>query len=327
VDLHREPPKRPARGAQDPAERPDDSHAASHSSEDIEAELRLKALVLDSAVDGLIAHTVDGRPIYFNDTAARQLGYTRHEFAALGPYGWVADSGLAVVPSRLDLLAARGSLLFTSRGAAKDGSTVHTEVHARLVEDGGDEFIVSGIRDVTARVAAQERIRHLAFHDRLTGLANRMKLEDDLRAALSSADRHDDLVGVIYLDLDDFKPVNDELGHAAGDGVLRVVAQRMRECVRECDTVARLGGDEFLVLVTRASIRDDLAVVGCKLAESIDRPIPVEGHHDVSISASLGLAMYEPGEDPEDLINRADHAMYRARQAAVAGWQLFLRGD
>ena len=287
-------------------------------------ESRLASLMLENSLDGLLAHDLEGRLIHFNETAASQLGYTRDEFAALGPFGWVADSDLALIPSRLALMRERVSLLFTSHGARKDGALMHTEVHARLVRDGGDELVVCVIRDITQRVQAHERIRHLAFHDRLTGLANRMKLEDDLRTALASANRHEDLVGAVYLDLDDFKPVNDLLGHAVGDDVLREVATRMSSCVRECDTVARLGGDEFLVLVTRVGRREDLALVARKIEMCIEQPIPVDGHDPVSITASAGLATYEPGEAAEDLLNRADHAMYRAKQAGVPGWEAFL---
>jgi PAS domain S-box-containing protein len=209
----------------------------------------LASLILEYSLDGVLAYTPEGHLVYFNDTAARQLGYTPEEFAALGPFGWVDDESITLVPSRTAAIRERGSLLFASRGASKDHSEIHTEVHARIVEYQGEELIISVVRDVTERVLEHEQIRHLAFHDRLTGLANRTKLEDDLCAALAAADRHDDLVGVIYLDLDDFKPINDVLGHAVGDDVLRAVAARVRMCVRECDTVARLGGDEFLVLV------------------------------------------------------------------------------
>jgi diguanylate cyclase (GGDEF)-like protein/PAS domain S-box-containing protein len=284
----------------------------------------IAALILENSVDGVMAHTLDGHCLYFNDTAAEHLGYSRKEFAGLGAYGWVEHDNLALVTSRIDLIRERGSLLFSSRGAPKDGSEMHTEVNSRLVDFRGGELVVSVIRDVTERVNAQEQIRHLAFHDRLTGLANRMKLEDDLRAALASADRHDDLVGVVYLDLDDFKPINDALGHAVGDDVLRAVAARMRMCVRECDTVARLGGDEFLVLVSRLGRREHLAVVARKLEECIGEPIGVDGGRIARVTASAGLAIYDPGEAAEDLMNRADHAMYRAKKAGVSGWEAFL---
>jgi len=323
MDLRSHDARRPARASFDPGRRAEDTESA--PSAPMDDALGLASLMLENSLDGFLAHTLDGHHIYFNETAASQLGYSREEFAALGPYGWVDDADVALVPSRLEVIRGRGALLFTSHAARKDGSIVHTEVHAHLVEDGDRQFVVSVIRDVSERVAAHERIRHLAFHDRLTGLANRMKLEDDLRAALASADRHDDLVGVIYLDLDDFKPVNDALGHAVGDDVLRAVAARMRSCVRECDTVARLGGDEFLVLVTRVGKREDLARVAQKVEECIEDPIPVEGHDDVRVTASAGLATYLAGEEAEDLLNRADHAMYRAKKAGVSGWEAFLK--
>jgi diguanylate cyclase (GGDEF)-like protein/PAS domain S-box-containing protein len=287
----------------------------------------LAELILENSLDGVLAHTPDGRLVYFHDTAARQLDYSPEEFAELGPYGWVDDESIALVPSRTEAIRERGSLLFVSRGASKDRTEIHAEVHARVVEFRGEELIISVVRDVTERVLAHEQIRHLAFHDRLTGLANRMKLEDDLHAALASADRHDDLVGVIYLDLDDFKPINDVLGHAVGDDVLRAVAARMRMCVRECDTVARLGGDEFLVLVSRMMQREDLAVVARKIEECIGLPILVEGGRTARVTASAGLATYIHGEAAEDLINRADHAMYHAKQAGVSGWEAFLREE
>ncbi len=283
----------------------------------------LDALILDRAADGVVCHTLDGRVLYFNDAAASQLGYSRAEFDALGRFGWVHDDALEYVAARVQMIREHGKLLFASLGAAKDRRLVHTEVNARLVRARGDDLIVAVIRDVTERVIAHEHIRHLAFHDRLTGLANRTRLEDDLRVALAAADRHGDLVGAIYLDLDDFKPVNDELGHAVGDDVLREVSARMRDCVRECDTVARLGGDEFVILVTRVSSREDFATVARKLEEAVEVPIPV-GDREVCITASAGLAVYETGEAAEDLVNRADHAMYRAKQAGVPGWEAFL---
>jgi len=289
----------------------------------MEREQALKALILDSSTDAILAHTLDGHLVYFNDAAAAQYGCTREQFGALGPFGWVPDDEIIHVPARIDLIRERGSRRFASQAAPRDGHAVHTEVNARHVATPDGELIISTIRDVTERVLLEKDMRHLAFHDRLTGLANRAKLEDDLRLALKSADRYDDLVGVIFLDLDDFKPVNDRLGHAVGDRVLCEVSDRMSSSVRECDTVTRLGGDEFLVLVSRLAVREDLASVARKLGQEIERPV-VLGENVIRVSASAGLAIYRPGELREDLITRADHAMYRAKEAGVPGWEAFL---
>lgn len=291
--------------------------------ETLAGEQALKALILDSSTDAILAHTLDGRVVYFNEAAAAQYGCTREEFEALGPYGWVPEDDLVNVAARVALIRERGARRFPSHGAPRHGEPVHTEVNARHVATPDGEIIVSVIRDVTERVAMEQGMRHLALHDRLTGLANRAKLEDDLRVALRSADRYNDLVGVVYLDLDDFKPVNDRLGHAVGDRVLREVAARMSASVRECDTVARLGGDEFLVLISRLSARADLAVIARKLAQEIERPFRI-GKDEIRVSASAGLAVHEPGELEEDLTTRADHAMYRAKRAGVPGWEAFL---
>lgn len=291
-----------------------------------ESESALKAMILDSSTDAILAHTPSGHLVYFNEAAAALHGCTPDEFSGLDPYGWVSPDELAAVPARVDLIRERGKIpIYPSRASMRSGRVISTEVSARLLATPAGEVIVSVLRDVTERAAVEEQIRHLAFHDRLTGLANRAKLEDNLRAALCAADRYEDLVGVIYLDLDDFKPVNDRLGHAVGDQVLCEVAARMTGCIRECDTVARLGGDEFLVLITRLGCREDLAYVARKLTEEIQRPIFVGGR-EVVVTSSDGLALYTPGELPEDLTTRADHAMYRAKQAGVPGWEAFLQG-
>ena len=217
-------------------------------------ELELKSAVLDGLADGILVHTMDGAILYFNPAAAVVYGCTEDEFAQLGAYGWVPPDVDQPVESRVSTLRETGVLDFQSTGLTAEGGTVATEVHARLVAlPGFGEVVVSVIQNVTLRVAAQETMRHLAYHDRLTGLANRVMLDERLRMAMSSADRHGDVVGVVFLDLDAFKPVNDTFGHSAGDRVLRIVGERLMECVREYDTVARLGGDEFLVLFPGSS--------------------------------------------------------------------------
>jgi diguanylate cyclase (GGDEF)-like protein/PAS domain S-box-containing protein len=289
-------------------------------------ELDLKSLLLESSFDGILAHTADGRLVYCNDAAHRQLGYTRAEFEALGPWGWVAPEMRESVNDRLHTMRQRGGFLFPSTGATKNGGLIHTEVHSRVVDTPYGELIVSVIRDVTDRRLAEESLHHLAYHDRLTGLANRARLEDDLESALTGADRHRDCVGIVFLDLDDFKPVNDELGHAAGDKVLQIVASRLAASVREGDTVARLGGDEFVVLAQRLAGPGDLALVAHKLVAAIEQPIRVDGHV-IGVTASAGLAIHDSVQTAEDLIAKADQSMYRAKQKGLPGWEEFLQAQ
>lgn len=290
-------------------------------------ELDLKSAVLDGLADGILVHTIEGDILYFNPPAAMVYGFSPGEFAKLGRYGWVPNDLRETVATRLATLRETGVLDFQSRGLTADGGTISTEVHSRFIAlpDFG-EVVVSVIQDVTEKVATQEMIKHLAFHDTLTGLANRVMLDERLRMAMSSADRHGDIVGVVFLDLDAFKPINDTFGHAAGDQVLKTVGERLVHCVREYDTVARVGGDEFLVLFPRLRSRDELVSLGRKIHDCVRYPIDLEGRA-VNISAKIGLAIYVQGEAPDELISRADHAMYRARVRGVDGWQQFDPND
>ena len=286
-------------------------------------ELGLKTMLLDSLVDGILAHTLDGRILYFNPALTNMLGLTAAEFANLGPWEWVAPAMRDTIPERMRLLR-KGEMRFESQAVNRDGSILHTEVHAHIVDlplDG--EIMVAVMHDITERIAAHEDIRHLAFHDTLTGLANRVLLDERMSHAIASAERHGDVVGVVFLDLDDFKPVNDTLGHATGDIVLRVVADRLSACVREYDTVARLGGDEFLVLFSRLSASVDLAGLAQKLAECVGEPMSIDGNC-VQVSASVGLAVHRPGDATDELMTRADRAMYRAKRNGLLGWEEFL---
>jgi diguanylate cyclase (GGDEF)-like protein len=156
-------------------------------------------------------------------------------------------------------------------------------------------------------------VRYLAYHDTLTGLANRLLLDSELLAAIAEAESDQHTVGLIYLDLNRFKPINDTLGHAVGDEVLREVANRISGCVRETDLVSRPGGDEFVVMLPRVRRPEDLIAIAEKIAEDVARPMLVSGH-TIGVTASVGFAFHQPGEDPESFMIRADLAMYETRR-------------
>jgi diguanylate cyclase (GGDEF)-like protein/PAS domain S-box-containing protein len=302
--------------------RPGETHTES-GLDGVLRELAFKSQLLDASLDAIVACNLDGRIAYANEAACDVLGYPLDELAALPPWGWLAPDSRRGIFDRVDQIRYAGGLSFCANGLKKDGRVTKTEVHARISETVYGELVIAVLRDITDRVEAEEAMRYLAFHDELTGVANRKAFVDKLACALANADRHADIVGVVYLDLDDFKPVNDTLGHAMGDKVLQVVARRMQACVRECDTVARIGGDEFMVLFDRLVRREDLAVAAKKLGGALSRPIRVDGH-TVRVTASAGLALYEPGEEADELVTRADHAMYRAKQNDLPGWESFL---
>lgn len=286
-----------------------------------EAHLELQSLLLDEASDGIVAHTLDGLLVHANRAALEQWNLTLEDARLRGPFGWVHPSNRDNVAKLMSEIIDRGEARFESRAQLPDGTEYPIEIHARVVESPLGTLVVSGVRDVSERVRSEEMVRYLAYHDTLTGLANRVMLDSALHEAIVDAKRHGDTVGVIFLDLNDFKPVNDTHGHAVGDNVLREVADRIAECVRENDTVARLGGDEFVVVLPRLASALDLPAVARKIDRAVRAPMQVCGR-DICVSGTIGMALYEDGDGPDELLTKADRVMYEAREAGAQGWDV-----
>lgn len=288
-------------------------------------EIELKSALLDFMLDGVIAHTLRGEIVYVNQQACEIFGLSKYDFVDLEPWGWVTEPSMPLIEQRIRSIRENGGMVFESEGPpGPDGSPMFTEVHAQIVRTPAHgELIVSVIRDITDRVLEQKRMRHLAFHDTLTNLPNRVLLDERMRLALAGANRLGDIVGLVYVDLDEFKPINDTLGHSTGDGVLQIIADRMRGCIRASDTVARVGGDEFVALCPRLETREDLARIAQALTKCASDPIEVDDHV-VEVTVSVGLAIYQSGEASDELIARADHAMYRAKHNGLKGWEEYL---
>lgn len=171
--------------------------------------------------------------------------------------------------------------------------------------------------------AAEETIRHLAHHDPLTDLPNRALFSDRLGQAMAGARRDGQHLAVMFIDLDDFKPINDNFGHAVGDRVLQQVAARLRQSLRESDTVARVGGDEFVVLLRNARDASEAQAVAAKLLESLTQPFDVDAR-TLSVSASIGIALYpQHGPDDIELLKHADEAMYLAKGSGKSQARVF----
>lgn len=182
---------------------------------------------------------------------------------------------------------------------------------------------LEGHRMVLQLNAARERARHIATHDQLTGLANRSLFNDRLSLAVSAARRGRQKIAVMFLDLDGFKAINDSLGHAVGDGLLRGIARRIGSCLRETDTAARLGGDEFAVLLTNLTNELDAATVARKMLHVLGQPIQFR-RQSTSIRSSIGIATFpRDAADPEDLIKKADTAMYHAKERGGSRFEFY----
>jgi diguanylate cyclase (GGDEF)-like protein/PAS domain S-box-containing protein len=199
----------------------------------------------------------------------------------------------------------------------RDGSTVHCEWFnsALTTPDGRVSSIMSLVEDVSSRVRAAEQLRHNSLHDFLTGLPNRAALTESLTTSLSRAARTHAPVALLFIDLDGFKSVNDNFGHAAGDEVLREVAVRLKIAVRETDTVGRLGGDEFVVLLD-TEVDESTPKIVCDRIFNVLEPLFKFANGQARIGASIGVALHPPLESQADeLLRRADAAMYEAKRA------------
>ena len=206
----------------------------------------------------------------------------------------------------------------------RDGSWRQFEVvNARLLDDDAVRGIVATLRDVTERRALERELEHQAFHDRLTGLANRALFRDRLEHALARRNRSQHPVAVLLLDLDDFKVVNDSLGHAAGDRLLVMVAERLRGRLRAADTTARLGGDEFAVLLDDPATPDEATHVAERLIDVLATPFQLDGR-ELFVRASIGVALAAAtGQPADELLRDADMAMYAAKARSRGGYQIF----
>lgn len=211
----------------------------------------------------------------------------------------------------------------TLRVAGGGGLPVSQVVLAHRNTEGGIEYLSTIVRDISERKRFEAELQHQTTHDRLTDLPNRFFLIDRFASALEYARRHGGYVAVLFLDLDNFKRVNDSLGHAAGDALLQQVAQRLKDCLRSNDTVARHGGDEFTIIASDLEDSENVLVVLHKLQAIFERPVIV-GSQEIYITFSIGIALYpHDGDQIEDLLHHADVAMYQAKSSGPNQYRFY----
>ncbi|HEY0832485.1 MAG TPA: EAL domain-containing protein [Azospirillum sp.] len=230
----------------------------------------------------------------------------------------------ALVPAIRKALTGEPVELETQYVSTLGGRSGYYLVHLQPVySEGRFLFLLAFIDDVTDRRAAEQRVQYLAHYDALTGLPNRTLLQDRLALAIAGARRNGTTVAVLFLDLDHFKVINDSLGHTVGDEVLKDVAVRLRQCLREGDTVGRLGGDEFIIVLPDAGTAQDVAMVADRMIQSMARPLHIK-EREFTVSPSIGISLFpEDGEDVERLIKNADAAMYQAKAAGRRALRFF----
>jgi diguanylate cyclase (GGDEF)-like protein/PAS domain S-box-containing protein len=287
-----------------------------------EETLRQQSAAMTASMDGI--GILDARLdfTYVNDALAKLFGYpTPQEIAGRSICDlYEPPEQVRFITTVVPLVQQRGRWRGEATGLRHDGSLFPQEISLTAIEGGG---MVCVVRDITERTYAEEQIKHLAYHDALTTLPNRLLFKDRVSVAISHGQRHDSRVAVLFLDLDRFKVINDSLGHNIGDQLLQAVAARVQSCVRESDTVARLGGDEFTLLLPELAHAEDAALVAQKILEAVRYPFHIEGR-EFYITTSIGISVYpEDGPDAETLIKSADTAMYQAKEQGRDNYQLF----
>ena len=271
----------------------------------------------------------DGTVRYVSPAVERVMGYKPEEQVGTSAFGSVhpddREQALDIFAEILKEPGLHPPLEF--RVPHRDGSWRNLEhVVNNLLDDPAVRGVVVTSRDITERKALEEQLRHQAFHDPLTGLPNRALFMDRLEHALALAHRRGTKVAVLFTDLDNFKVMNDSLGHAAGDQLLIAVAERLKTCVRPEDTAARLGGDEFTILVEGVAGGDDVAQIAERIAKILQPPIALE-EQEVFATVSTGIALNSTAqEQAADLLRHADLAMYRAKHRGKARYEVFEPG-
>jgi diguanylate cyclase (GGDEF)-like protein/PAS domain S-box-containing protein len=278
----------------------------------------------DDAAIGMALVGLDGRFLQVNPALCALLGRTApdlltRDFQSL-THSDDLDHALGLVRSAL--AGAISTYVLEKRYLRPDGRVVWAQVNVSVVRDeaGAPVHFLSQFQDIDARKVVEAQLRHQALHDQLTGLPNRALFLDRLVGALARRLRRDEQIGVCFLDLDGFKAVNDQRGHAAGDRLLAAIGERLRLTVRAGDTVARFGGDEFTVLLEGGIVAADVARLVPRLMAAIEEPILLDGREE-RVSASIGIALSPPvGDTAEALLAAADAAMYRAKELGRGCW-------
>ncbi len=251
-----------------------------------------------------------------NAATTKLLGYSKEELLHLGPVD-IGSGELWEVETEYDAIIANQSLLENKQTLlqCKDGTKVHVEIQRQAQRSHGDWIIVCAMRDISERRLAEERMYRLAYYDLLTSLPNRALFYETLKKTIEQASIAGWTVAILFIDMDHFKVVNDTLGHAAGDELLRQFSSRLVACSRICDTVGRLGGDEFALTIVMQDGRQTAANVALKIRAALKEPFTIKGHV-LTITASVGITVCpDDSTDPQALLKYADTAMYKAKQA------------
>jgi diguanylate cyclase (GGDEF)-like protein/PAS domain S-box-containing protein len=288
--------------------------------EELQASQHQFKAIFESAMDGILIFNAAGQVCGINPAAEQIFGYPEadvlgKDMALLIPRFHDASGsetdGLTV---KEGVAAIAGTKVREFKAIRRSGEGFDSELSISQMDVAGRALFIGIVRDITDRKRVHERIEQLAHHDFLTKLPNRALFKDRLERAISMAERNQGRVAVLFLDLDGFKAINDELGHDAGDILLCEIARRITGAIRHSDTVARAGGDEFTVILNEIGSQDDVSAVAGKIRDVISLPFRIAGR-ERRIGASIGIAIFpDHARAQDELLRAADGAMYAAKQ-------------
>lgn len=284
--------------------------------------------ILENIEEGIITVSPDGLIASANPAALRML---RHSSATLlgQPFSTLfpASRHAMLDAYRQQCTGTSAPTLAIELDALRhDSVTFPADLRMREMRLQGQQLFIAMLQNISQRKASENEIRHIATHDALTDLPNRTLLQDRIEQAIAASQRGDEGFAIIFVDLDDFKVINDSLGHDIGDKLLQSVAQRLQDCLRGEDTVARRGGDEFIIVLRRLGTSATAATVAQKLLATLTTTHLIEGH-ELHTAASLGIALYpDDGRDTDTLLKHSDAAMYQAKAVGHNHFRFFTTG-
>ena len=276
--------------------------------------------------DIITVHDTQGITLYESPSTSRLLGYPPGALVGRIPFDSIHPKDLARTREAFAKLLngepPKAPVEFRFRHAK--GHWIYLEALGNnLLNHPGIRGVVITSRDVTERQKAEKRAQYVSQHDALTGLPNRLLMQDRLRQAMIQARRGGGVVALMFIDLDRFKTVNDSFGRVIGDALLKQVAERLRNCLRDTDTVARLGGDEFIIMIPDAATAQVVGEVAQRVLSEVSLPFS-DGEQEMYVSASIGISLFpRDGSDPDELVKHADRAMYSAKDSGRNMYRYF----
>ena len=297
-----------------------------HQRKESEKQLLLSSSVFDNAVEGIVITNLDGIIEQVNPACEIMSGYRRGELIGENPRIFKSSHHDAFFYEKMwQDLTEQGRWEGEVWNRRKNGEVypLNVSISKCTNSSGRATHYVAIFHDISEIKQSEEKLQHQAYHDALTNLPNRKLFNDRLNVAVAHARQHKTKLAVIYLDIDNFKKINDTLGHHYGDKLLQQISERLLRCTRQEDTTARIGGDEFIILMPEIETPHDITVLCRRIFKHLEQPHVLSGR-DYTINVSMGVTIFpDDASTPEDLVKNADIAMYRVKETGKNGYQMF----